>query len=154
MQNMVFNNILFVLIFLYITCFSIYAFIRFMKYMEEKNKLKKIELENNKYDLFMRMDPKLAEKEIEDMIKKKVQEYAFTNFIMKRISYVMDPQINEMIKYLDKQIILEISEMYIFYIKIIANIEDETDLLNFINKKVQEQVLDFVTDFNKQIPEQ
>ena len=154
MQNMVFNNILFVLVFLYIACFSIYVFIRFMKYLEEKNKLKKIELENNKYDLFMRMDPKLAEKEIEDMIKKKVQEYAFTNFIMKRISYVMDSQINEMIKYLDKQIILEISEMYIFYIKIIANIEDETDLLNFINKKVQEQVLDFVTDFNKQIPEQ
>ena len=64
MQNIVFNNFLSVLIFLYIVCFSIYVFIRFMRYLEEKNKLKKIELENNKYDLFMRMDPKLAEKGI------------------------------------------------------------------------------------------
>lgn len=148
MQNMVFNGLLF-LVFLYVVVFSVYVFIQIMKYLEEKQKIKKMEIENTKMDLMMKMDPKIAETEIEALIKKYVQEYSFTNFVMKQIIYIREDQVEEMVRYLDKQIIMEISELYIFYIKIIINITDEDDLLLYIDRKVRSEVLEFITDFNK-----
>ena len=52
-------------------------------------------------------------------------------------------------KYLDKKISLEISDLYIFYIKILVSIQDDNDLLAYIDRKVKQHVLEFVTDYNK-----
>lgn len=119
-----------------------------MKHLEENRNLRRLEIENKKVELQMRMDPKLAEKEVEDLVKNYVSQYGFVNFVSKQIPFIRDQQVNEMIRYLDKQIMLEISELYIFYIKCITNIEDENDLLIFVDKKVKDQVLEFVTNFN------
>jgi hypothetical protein len=55
-----------------------------------------------------------------------------------------------MVKKLTKTIMLELSELYIFYIKIQRDISDEMDILKYINKKVKEHVLEFVTEYNKE----
>ena len=148
MQNMVFDYVFITFIFLYIAGFGFYVFNGIMKHLEENRNLRRLEIENKKVELQMRMDPKLAEKEIEDLVKNYVSQYGFVNFISKQIPFIRDQQVNEMIRYLDKQIMLEISELYIFYIKCITNIEDENDLLIFVDKKVKDQVLEFVTNFN------
>lgn len=148
MQNMVFDYVFITFIFLYIAGFGFYVFNGIMKHLEENRNLKRLEIENKKVELQMRMDPKLAEKEVEDLVKNYVSQYGFANFISKQIPFIRDQQVNEMIRYLDKQIMLEISELYIFYIKCITNIEDENDLLIFVDRKVKDQVLEFVTNFN------
>ena len=148
MQNMVFNYVFITFIFLYIAGFGFYVFNGIMKHLEENRNLRRLEIENKKVELQMRMDPKLAEKEVEDLVKNYVSQYGFVNFVSKQIPFIRDQQVNEMIRYLDKQIMLEISELYIFYIKCITNIEDENDLLIFVDKKVKDQVLEFVTNFN------
>lgn len=148
MQNMVFDYVFITFIFLYIAGFGFYVFNGIMKHLEENRNLKRLEIENKKVELQMRMDPKLAEKEVEDLVKNYVSQYGFVNFISKQIPFIRDQQVNEMIRYLDKQIMLEISELYIFYIKCITNIEDENDLLIFVDRKVKDQVLEFVTNFN------
>ena len=148
MQNMVFDYVFITFIFLYIAGFGFYVFNGIMKHLEENRNLRRLEIENKKVELQMRMDPKLAEKEVEDLVKNYVSQYGFVNFISKQIPFIRDQQVNEMIRYLDKQIMLEISELYIFYIKCITNIEDENDLLIFVDRKVKDQVLEFVTNFN------
>lgn len=148
MQNMVFNYVFITFIFLYIAGFAFYVFNGIMKHLEENRNLRRLEIENKKVELQMRMDPKLAEKEVEDLVKNYVSQYGFVNFVSKQIPFIRDQQVNEMIRYLDKQIMLEISELYIFYIKCITNIEDENDLLIFVDRKVKDQVLEFVTNFN------
>ena len=148
MQNMVFNNIIAALIFIYVAGFSVYVFNKVMNHLEENRNLRRLEIQNKKCELQMRMDPKLAEKEIEDLAKDYLNQYALVNFITKQIPFIREQEVNEMIRYLDKQILLEISELYIFYIRCIVNINDEDDLLAFIDRKVKEQVLEFVTNFN------
>lgn len=148
MQNMVFNNIIAALIFIYVAGFSVYVFNKVMNHLEENRNLRRLEIQNKKCELQMRMDPKLAEKEIEDLVKDYLNQYALVNFITKQIPFIREQEVNEMIRYLDKQILLEISELYIFYIRCIVNINDEDDLLAFIDRKVKEQVLEFVTNFN------
>ena len=148
MQNMVFNNIIAALIFIYVAGFSVYVFNKVMNHLEDNRNLRRLEIQNKKCELQMRMDPKLAEKEIEDLVKDYLNQYALVNFITKQIPFIREQEVNEMIRYLDKQILLEISELYIFYIRCIVNINDEDDLLAFIDRKVKEQVLEFVTNFN------
>lgn len=121
------------------------------RYLNNKNILEEMQIKNKQYELFMHMDPKLAEEEIDNLIKKYINEYVLSNFIVNKINYIKKPQVDQMIKTLDKVLILEISELYIFYIKTLTNIRNEDDLLNYIDKKVKEHVLEFVTEFNKPI---
>lgn len=131
-------------------CYSkitMYREIRF--FIDGYLKVKQMKNENKKMELFMAMDSKLAEQEVDEYIKKHVNEYVLENFIVKKIEYIKKPDIELMVKKLDREIMLHISELYVFYIKVVYNINDENDLLVYIDKKVKEHVLDLVTQYNK-----
>lgn len=117
-------------------------------YLNQKQKIKTEEVKNNQYNLFMQIDTELVEGEIDKLIKKYLNEYVLYEIIMNNIDYVRKDKVEEMIRYLDKKIMIEISELYIFYIKLLRNINNDEDLLEYVNKKVKEHVLNFVTDFN------
>ena len=116
---------------------------------EKRNNQKTLELENKKIELFMQMDPKMAESEIDELVKKYLNDYIIKNFLISNIDYIKKNEIDKMVKELDRNIVREISELYIFYIKILTNITDEEDLIKYIDKKVKEHVLEFVTEFNR-----
>ena len=118
-------------------------------YLDRKNELKELEIKNNQFNLYLSMDPKLAEEEIDNLVEKYLDEYVLNKILINNIDFIRKDQIEEMVKCLDKNIMLEISELYIFYIKTLVNIKDQDDLLKYINKKVKEHVLTFVTQFNK-----
>lgn len=117
----------------------------FMKYC----KLKQIDQDINKTKLYMDIDPKAAEKEIDDLVSNYVKEYAFEKFIINRVDFIKKSDIEKMVSNVFKKIVIEISDVYIFYIKTIVNIKDEEDLAIYIRKKTKEHVLGYVTQYNK-----
>ena len=149
MWNTVLSTITLVVMVLYIMIVGILLIWKIFDYLNTKNRLRNLEIENAKYEIFMKMDPKMAETEIEDFIKGYLNNYVLTNFIATRVNYIRDSDVEDMVHYLDRAVILEMSELHLFYIKIIRNISTQDDLIVFVDKKVKEIVLGFVTEFNK-----
>lgn len=145
------SNLLIIMIGICYICTIIFVrllSIQIFGYLNQKQKIKTEEVKNNQYNLFMQIDAELVEGEIDKLIKKYLNEYVLYEIIMNNIDYVRKDKVEEMIRYLDKKIMIEISELYIFYIKLLRNINNDEDLLEYVNKKVKEHVLNFVTDFN------
>lgn len=117
--------------------------------IDKKNKLKEMEIKNNQYSLFSNLEPKLIEEEIDNLIDKYINIYYINYMIPNNIDYLRKDYIEKMVKELTKQIIMDISELYVFYIKCLVSIKSDQDLLTYIHKKVKEHVLTFVTDYNK-----
>lgn len=117
--------------------------------IDKKNKLKEMEIKNNQYSLFSNLEPKLIEEEIDNLIDKYINIYYINYMIPNNIDYLRKDYIEKMVKELTKQIIMDISELYVFYIKCLTSIKSDQDLLTYIHKKVKEHVLTFVTDYNK-----
>lgn len=156
MQNMVFDYIrlaVTLLCIVYFIIISIHLFNLLKRTLERKYDLKAIELENEKISNFMKMDPKVAEEEIDTFIKKYIDEYILKNFIIHKITYIKEQQANEMIRFVQKRVLLDLSELYVFYIKILVAIDNSDDLIRYIDKKVKDHVLITLTDFNKQVKE-
>jgi hypothetical protein len=143
---MVFNYI-FIILFLLLSFGAIYYYLFII--IEKRNTIKEMELKNEQYDLFMKMDPKLADEEIDKLIDKYIDEYTINIILMSNIDYMKSEDIDKMIKTLTRDITLKLSELYIFYIKILVNISSDDDLLRYIHKRVKNKVLLFVTEYNK-----
>lgn len=133
--------------------FTLLSFSAILYYMiiiiEKRNKLEELKIKNEQYSLFMKMDPKLIENEIDELVKKYLNEYYLNNIFSNNIDFIRRDQIDLMVRELTKNITSEISELYLFYIKCLTNIGNDDDLLKYIYKKVKEHVLDFVTEYNK-----
>ena len=54
-----------------------------------------------------------------------------------------------MVNVLTHNICIDITELYIFYIKNICNIQTDQDLIKFIRERVKEHVLQFINEFNQ-----
>lgn len=108
-----------------------------------------MDIKNEMYKLYMQMDPAKIEEEIDKMIQGYIDRYVVTNILANQIQYINKEETTLMIKTLDKTISLELSEMYLFYIKCLVNIRTDDDLLKYIHTKVKEHVLTFITNYNK-----
>lgn len=117
--------------------------------VNRRNKLKEMEIKNTQYELFTKLDPSLIEEEIDKLINKYINNYYINYMIPNNIDYLKKDAIEKMIKELTKQVMLDLSELYLFYIKTLTNIKSDEDLLMFVHKKIKEHVLIFVTDYNK-----
>ena len=140
-------NLMIVIVIIMGTLFNIFIYINdgIKQICEIKNK----EIENQKAELFMKVDPNIANKEIEDMISDYINRYVVRHFLINNIDYIRKEEIDMMVKKITREVILDISELYLFYVKILVSIKDDDDLIRFINRKVSDKVLEFVTEFNK-----
>ena len=119
-------------------------------YLTIKNKLRALEIDNKKYELFMNIDTKATEDEINSLIENYLNRYVLENFIINGEDFIRKDDIEIMIRELDKQIIVELSDLYIFYIKILIDVKNEDDIIAYIHRKTKDIVLNFVTEFNKE----
>jgi hypothetical protein len=132
---------------------GIYAFYKASKtykITELQLSIKDKEVKNKQMELFMQMDPKLAEQEIDDLVEKYMNEY-----VLKKLDIQSENQyrirkeiIDKMAKEISKSIIMDLSELYLFYIKMIININDDDDLFKYIYKKVSDHVMIFAANRN------
>lgn len=118
-------------------------------YLDEKNKINKMNVENEKMKILSTLDPKIALEEVIKLIDTYIDNYVLHKFIVYRIDYIKKDDIEKMIKDLDTKIFVELSELYLFYIRIITNISTEEELIQFLHKKISERVLKFTVEFNK-----
>jgi hypothetical protein len=118
------------------------------KYLTRKNELKDKEIKNKKYELFANISTEQVQGEIDKYIERYINKYITYKFIANKIIYIKQDEIEVMIKDVSKLVYLEISELYIFYIKLIININDNDDLLKYIHSRVTTIAIDITASFN------
>lgn len=117
--------------------------------LNKKEKIKMKELELEKLKVFITIDTKLVNEEIDKFIKKYIDRYMIKNIIINDIDYIKKDQIDSMVKDITKLAIIEMSDLYLNYCTLLTNISNDDDLLNFIYYKTTDLVLNVVTEFNK-----
>lgn len=144
-MNMVFE----IWICLILTALVVALWFYLTKCLKRSLDIKERVVENNKYQLFAQMSTTVAKEEIDKMIESYVAKYALYNFVYPNVTYITNEEGNKCIREVTKQVILEMSELYVFYFKILYNIQDEDDLLKHINDLVEEYVLSYAANYNQ-----
>lgn len=143
------NNIIFSVLYLITLGSFIYLFIKYiMPYLNKKNENKEKEIKNKKYELFKDLDPDIMKESIDKYFKSEVNRYIAYKFIANKSMYIKTDEINEMIKDVTKLIYIEISELYVFYIKMTRSIDNDDDLLEYIHNRIQNICIEAVSNFN------
>lgn len=119
-----------------------------IKYLNEKNRIRDLEVKNEKYNLFTSISPEIVNSSINEYINTYIQKYITFKFIINKQIYIKDEECAIMVKDVTKLVYMDISELYIFYIKIITNIENDDDLLKFLNRRVKELSIEAISNFN------
>lgn len=127
----------------------IVALIIINNYFKEKNKIDMIKAKNDQYSIFMQMDPEAILSTIDSFIETYVKRYIVYKFVSKKVTYIKHEEVNIMVNDITKLIAVEISELYVFYIKMIREISTDEDLISFIHTRVQNACIDHVSTFNK-----
>lgn len=113
-------------------------------YSSIKNK----QVENEKVKLYSTIDPKLVREELNALIREYTARYMTKNIMVNQINFIKNDQMDEMVREITKEVILEMSDLYLTYCKLIYNISNEDELLEVVYKLVVDVVLDMVTKFN------
>lgn len=134
-----------VLSFLYTILFVIYKLIK-----DDILELKKEKLKNDLFEIYSNIDIVSVEKIIDDKLDKNIHTWVLKNITSQSNDeqYIKSEEVETLINYVSLEFVTNISDLYLFYVKCLTNIDDEEDLLLFIREKVKLLVLDFVTKFN------
>lgn len=143
-MNIVFN----IWICILLTALVIALWYYLIKYLKRSLDIKDKIVDNDKYQLFSQIDTKAIKEEINELVEKYVLKYALINFVYPNVNSITNEDGIKCIKEVTKSIILEMSELYVFYFKILYNIQDEDDLLKHINELVEDQVLAYAVEYN------
>lgn len=120
-------------------------------YLQTKNELKNKEILNTQQRLLAEMSPELIETTLNTYIEKYVDKYILYNFTAKKIPYIKQDLIDEMIKSITKDISLNMSELYVFYLRMLRPIESDDDFITNIYDLVMNTTILKVSDYNAQI---
>lgn len=118
------------------------------KYLIPKNNIKELELKNETYNLFAQISVEKVNEYINNYFEEHVKQYIAMKFVLKRQNYIKESECDILVKDLTKVIYIEISELYLFYIRMIYKINTDEDLLKFINIKVKNIAIDYIASFN------
>ena len=117
-------------------------------YINEKNRIREIELKNKTYELFASIDPEAVQKELDTYFERYVNRYITYKFIANKVIYIKQDDIEKMVRDTTKLIMIEISELYIYYIKILRSIDNNEDLIQYIYSRVSTITIDTVANYN------
>ena len=118
-------------------------------YLDKKNELKEKEIKNEKYKIFLAADTENMTKELDEYFQKAINKYIIYKFVSKKISYIGADDLETMIKDLTKSIVIDISELYVFYISMTASISNQEDLVRYIRDKIKVISIDMVSNYNR-----
>ena len=127
----------------------IYGLVFIVKpYMNEKNRIREIESKNKTYELFASIDPEVVQKELDTYFERYVNRYITYKFIANKVIYIKQDDIEKMVSDTTKLIMIEISELYIYYIKLLRSIDNNEDLIQYIYSRVSTITIDTVANYN------
>ena len=132
-----------------IACIFGYGLVFIIKpYMNEKNRIREIESKNKTYELFASIDPEAVQKELYTYFERYVNRYITYKFIANKVIYIKQDDIEKMVSDTTKLIMIEISELYIYYIKLLRAINNNEDLIQYIYSRVSTITIDTVANYN------
>ena len=132
-----------------IACIFGYGLVFIVKpYMNEKNRIREIESKNKTYELFASIDPEAVQKELDTYFERYVNRYITYKFIANKVIYIKQDDIEKMVSDTTKLIMIEISELYIYYIKLLRSIDNNEDLIQYIYSRVSNITIDTVANYN------
>ena len=132
-----------------IACIFGYGLVFIVKpYMNEKNRIREIESKNKTYELFASIDTEAVQKELDTYFERYVNRYITYKFIANKVIYIKQDDIEKMVSDTTKLIMIEISELYIYYIKLLRSIDNNADLIQYIYSRVSTITIDTVANYN------
>ena len=142
-----------------IMCFCVLLLIaetflfNFNKYLNKKNQIRELEAKNKNYELLASIDIDNVSSKIDTYIEERVKRYILFNFISKKIIYIKEEESEKMCKRITELVCIELSELYLFYVRLLVNIKSDEDLIKFVNTKVKMIVAENVSNYNtSQLP--
>ena len=77
-----------------------------------------------------------------------MNRYITYKFIANKVIYIKQDDIEKMVSDTTKLIMIEISELYIYYIKLLRSIDNNEDLIQYIYSRVSTITIDTVANYN------
>jgi hypothetical protein len=122
-----------------------------MPYFNKKNELLEKDVKNKANTFFSTIDIESVNKLITEYIQKYIDRYIVYKFISNKKLYINEESTDTMIKDVTKNVMRDISELYVFYFKLLYSIDDTEDLIRYVHDKVMIQTIDSVSSYNKSI---
>ena len=137
-----------------IICITVLISVGLIVYIANKNlrrkyNQKEFELELEKYKFFGNIDTKKIQEELDNLVNKYFTYYALYNFEAHNKKYIKQDEIDQGIKDITKNIIIEMSELYSFYFKMLYDIENEEQLAAKIVEMVTDLMIGYAAETNK-----
>lgn len=129
------NGDIYITILLAIWSFIILVLIRqliLLPILKYKENIKNKELKIEESKLYSNIDINEVNALLDKYFDDRAKSYILNNFIKNKVSYVNAEQKRAMVRDLTKSTILDISELYIYYIKLLHNLNTDDDLTSFI----------------------
>lgn len=136
-------------ILLAVAAIVVIAFLVVKPYLNKMSNNNEMHIINEKYALFNSIDSDSIAEKLDKYFSEYVNRYVIYKFVSKKITYIKDNEVETMVSDLTKFIAVDISELYIFYIKMSTSITDQDSLLLYIKNKVRAEVVDVVSSYNK-----
>ena len=117
--------------------------------IEKKNDIRDKQVKNELYKLYSQIDPDILIQSIDSLVDRKIQEYMLINIDTRESRYMNAQDTDDMIKNVSASLYLNLSDMYITFIKMIHSISSDEDLIVFINNEVKMRSIPIVLENNK-----
>jgi len=149
-MNMFYTISMLVIILLMIGVFVI-IHLNMVQLIKERNEIEANDIKNNLYKLYTELDPDVIHQNIDNLIDKEIAKYMVINIRTRESQYMNSQDIDNMVKNVSANIYLNLSDMYITFIRLVYNVNSSDDLIIFINDAVKMRAIDVVAENNKLI---
>ena len=117
-------------------------------YLDKKNNVLEKREKRKMYQLYSTIDPKLVRNTVMDYIDEYIDRYIMMQFTAQKIIYINNENATKMIKDITTAIIIEITELQLFYMKLIYDIQDDEDLARYVHLLVSRSALEKISLYN------
>lgn len=121
------------------------------KYIAAKDR----DIKNKKYELYNNIDVSKVNTILDEYVTDYVNRYIVYKFMSQKIIYITTDDTTAMINDVTKNILIDISDLYIYYVGLLYSVDDQESLARFVKNKVTNSCINAVTSYNStMVPEQ
>jgi hypothetical protein len=117
--------------------------------MRRKNEIEEFKVKNDLYRIYTDISIANCEEVITNSMKSYLDRWVLINIVANGEDYIKSDKVDELIKYITTNFIAEMSDIHLFYIKCITNIDSDEALIKWVRNKTKSIVLDFITEYNQ-----
>lgn len=117
--------------------------------MRRKNDIEDRKAKNEQSRVYMDIDIIKANDIIDNILNQYINRWVLVNITSKGDNYIKDQEVDELIKDVTSNFIVNMSDVHLFYMNCLYNIPDDDTLVATVREKVKFLVLDFITEFNR-----